>query len=775
MNASSASTVPSLSKIVPTLTENCFRHFRQVQSIRVTMPLFYPRRVKGRYLASALLFLLFAIPIQAQKRIDCPDGVHYEIDLSEIIIKYQATSFSATLSGLSIFRNRIGVEPKMVQKAEAATQQWNEFLKGLVAGYNSCAITKQEYAEGLQRIYPRLREDAADLEKIRKIISAGNEADEERLRRLLESYLGNLERLAEISSQEIILERIEALLSGSTKEIKGEIARSEQNILERFDQLEERLKNVAPPSEVKEEISELRATLLAKVDEAEAAYEEGYDLLQRFRFAEAIPHLQTALKDVKLPDFYFALGTAFLELSDLPRAERVLREGLAQITEQDDEKHEASLSNQLGRTLQAQGDLAGALKYTRRALAIDEKVYGPEHPTVAIRANNIGQILKDQGDLAGALEYTRRALAIGEKVYGPEHPQVAIFANNIGQILKDQGDLAGALEYTRRALAIDEKVYGPEHPRVAAFANNIGTILKDQGDLAGALEYTKRALAIDEKVYGPEHPQVALFANNIGQILQAQGDLAGALEYTRRALAIDEKVYGPEHPAVAQDANNIGLILKDQGDLAGALEYTRRALAIDEKVYGPEHPDVAIRASNIGQILQDQGDLAGALEYTRRALAIGEKVYGPEHPTVGIHTGNIGQILQDQGDLAGALEYTRRTLAIHEKVYGPEHPIVAIGASTMGQILKAQGDLAGALQYSRRALAIGEKVYGPEHPHVATYANNIGQILKAQGDLAGALEYVKRALQIFEKVYGKDNPLTKIAAANLEFLKQAMK
>ena len=101
----------------------------------MSLPLFYRRKVKGRYLASALLFSLFAIPIQAQKRIDCAgDGVHYEIDLSEIIIEYQATSFSATLSSLSIFGNRIGLEPKMVQKAEAATQQWNEFLKGLVVG-----------------------------------------------------------------------------------------------------------------------------------------------------------------------------------------------------------------------------------------------------------------------------------------------------------------------------------------------------------------------------------------------------------------------------------------------------------------------------------------------------------------------------------------------------------------------------------------------------------------------------------------------------------------
>ena len=124
----------------------------------------------------------------------------------------------------------------------------------------------------------------------------------------------------------------------------------------------------------------------------------------------------------------------------------------------------ARLLNQVGLYSQGRAELDQAQDYFRRALAIDEKVHGPEHPTVAIDANNIGQILKAQGDLEGALEWTKRALAIDEKVYGVEHPTVAIRANNIGAILQAQGDLEGALEWTKRALAIDEKVYGPSIP-----------------------------------------------------------------------------------------------------------------------------------------------------------------------------------------------------------------------------------------------------------------------------------------------------------------------
>jgi tetratricopeptide (TPR) repeat protein len=40
--------------------------------------------------------------------------------------------------------------------------------------------------------------------------------------------------------------------------------------------------------------------------------------------------------------------------------------------------------------LQAQGDHQEARKCFERALKIDEKAYGPDHPDVAIRVNNIG-------------------------------------------------------------------------------------------------------------------------------------------------------------------------------------------------------------------------------------------------------------------------------------------------------------------------------------------------------------------------------------------------
>ena len=139
----------------------------------------------------------------AQKKIACPDGEHIEIDVRQISIQYDASSFAGTLGSLSVLGARLEVAPKRLQEVAAATQQWDEFLKGLAAGYNSCAITKQQFADGLSRIYPRLKEDGAGLEEIRKEMATGQKADAQRLQRLIDSFYENLRQFAQISNQQL--------------------------------------------------------------------------------------------------------------------------------------------------------------------------------------------------------------------------------------------------------------------------------------------------------------------------------------------------------------------------------------------------------------------------------------------------------------------------------------------------------------------------------------------------------------------------------------------
>jgi tetratricopeptide (TPR) repeat protein len=91
----------------------------------------------------------------------------------------------------------------------------------------------------------------------------------------------------------------------------------------------------------------------------------------------------------------------------------------------------ARLMNQVGLLLRAKALYAEAEPLYRRALAIDETSYGPDHPEVATDLNNLAELLGATNRLSEAEPLYRRALAISENSYGPEHPSTVTVRNNL--------------------------------------------------------------------------------------------------------------------------------------------------------------------------------------------------------------------------------------------------------------------------------------------------------------------------------------------------------
>ncbi len=75
---------------------------------------------------------------------------------------------------------------------------------------------------------------------------------------------------------------------------------------------------------------------------------------------------------------------------------------------------------------QTLGNLAEARSLLRRAIAINEKAYDADHPTLATSYSNLAVVEQTLGNLAEARSLLRRAIAIEEKVYDADHPDLAI-------------------------------------------------------------------------------------------------------------------------------------------------------------------------------------------------------------------------------------------------------------------------------------------------------------------------------------------------------------
>ena len=244
----------------------------------------------------------------------------------------------------------------------------------------------------------------------------------------------------------------------------------------------------------------------------------------------------------------------------------------------------------------------------------------------------LGVLLWSKATYAEAEPLMRRALAIVEAAFGPDHPAVAKLLNNLASLLQATNRLTEAEPLLRRALAIDEAAYGPDHPTVATSLNNLASLLKSTNRLTEAEPLLRRALAIGEAVYGTNHPIVSIRLNNLAQLLQATNRMAEAEPLMLRALVIGEDTYGPDHPTVAIRLNNLASLLQATNRLTEAEPLLRRALAIDEAAYGPDHPTVAKRLNNLVQLLQATNCLSEAEPLMRRVVVIFEAAYGPEHP-----------------------------------------------------------------------------------------------------------------------------------------------
>ena len=102
----------------------------------------------------------------------------------------------------------------------------------------------------------------------------------------------------------------------------------------------------------------------------------------------------------------------------------------------------AFLLNQVALFYEAKGQHTNAEPLIRRALAMDEASFGPQHPNVATGLNNFVQLLQDSNRLSEAKPLMRRAAVIlitftKETKY--PHPSLNTFMNNYGSLLTKMG------------------------------------------------------------------------------------------------------------------------------------------------------------------------------------------------------------------------------------------------------------------------------------------------------------------------------------------------
>ena len=115
--------------------------------------------------------------------------------------------------------------------------------------------------------------------------------------------------------------------------------------------------------------------------------------------------------------------------------------------------------------------LYAEVKYREAAEAFGEALHlRPEDTGLMLwLANSLHKIAR----FGEAEPLMRRALAIDDASFGPDHPDVARDLNNLAQLLQATNRLGEAEPLMRRALAIDDASFGPDHPNTQTVRRNL--------------------------------------------------------------------------------------------------------------------------------------------------------------------------------------------------------------------------------------------------------------------------------------------------------------
>lgn len=185
-----------------------------------------------------------------------------------------------------------------------------------------------------------------------------------------------------------------------------------------------------------------------------------------------------------------------------------------------------------------------AKPFLERSLAMNRRLYGQEHKTIAVNLHDLGRLQARLGNEDEAEELYFESLAIKRKVLGPMHSGLAGTLHNLGQLLQKRGAWAQSEELFRQALKVHHHSMG-ENINLAFQHLGYGSLLTDMGRYREAEQELCRAVDLFLLYSTKPNQRIAEAKTTLARCLAATGrsrEARGLLEASiPRLVANPEK------------------------------------------------------------------------------------------------------------------------------------------------------------------------------------------------------------------------------------------
>lgn len=214
---------------------------------------------------------------------------------------------------------------------------------------------------------------------------------------------------------------------------------------------------------------------LADLDRQTRQWLSAIDSLeQAARIARELPSIELEAMAVR------GMGTTWLDAGDTARAEPLLRRGLAlsQTISPPDPQATGDALASLGLLYRMENKPGLAEDALTRALDLERKSLGPQHPQLAAILEMLGDVASRTGDAEKAREYMKQALDILISRFGESSIAVAVALVNSAEVERGANSFETARADYERALVPLRRFRADSGPLLPGVLENYASLLK---------------------------------------------------------------------------------------------------------------------------------------------------------------------------------------------------------------------------------------------------------------------------------------------------------
>ena len=337
---------------------------------------------------------------------------------------------------------------------------------------------------------------------------------------------------------------------------------------------------------------------------------------------------------------------------------------------------------------------------SKRAIAINELLYGPVSVKVRENLHNLSMIYKGQARYAEAERMYLKTLDLYEKLEKPNSEYLANHCYNMSNFYISIDRLDDAEKYIRRALNIWEGTQGPTGNDYAAGLRVLGSIYTAEGFFARAEPIYLQAMNVMRDLFGDRDRQIAYIDMQLGNMYTKMGMYDKAETYFTEALSIFEECSFDRH--IAWALNRVGMILTRRGYAEKGEPYYQRSLNIRKELFGVEHPDYVYSLKGLGWNYTFLGKYVEARDILNEALQVRYE-FSDSTSLTGSILWDLADINRRLGDIEVADSLYNMAYGIYENIYGRKHEYCSGILEEKSKCLRVKGLYQEALMNSHTA------------------------------------------------------------------------